>query len=189
MDDNARELESDMGARIRSVALELFTKQGYEKTSLRQIAERLGVSKAAVYYHYRTKVSILDDLLRPLADGEEEIIDAAHYVSVEKPEGRYQIIVRFIDLLLEHRELATYVMTDIVGASNSRMVPRLQRYDRQLIEMLSPEGVPRAEQVRALSAFGAVMAVLTLAEVPSEELRPLVLQTARDALRVPDVVS
>src|SRR5262249_12854805 len=37
--------------RIQAIALELFAEQGYEKTSLREIAERLGVTKAALYYH------------------------------------------------------------------------------------------------------------------------------------------
>ena len=38
--------------RILDIALELFTERGYDKTSLRQIAEQLGFSKAAIYYHF-----------------------------------------------------------------------------------------------------------------------------------------
>ena len=38
----------DTRARIQRVALELFAEQGYERTSLREIAERLGVTKAAL---------------------------------------------------------------------------------------------------------------------------------------------
>ncbi len=45
--------------RILDIALELFTEQGYDKTSLRQIAERLGFSKAAIYYHFASKEDIL----------------------------------------------------------------------------------------------------------------------------------
>jgi AcrR family transcriptional regulator len=60
---------------IRDVALELFAEQGYEKTSLREIAERLGVTKAAVYYHYRTKEEILESLFSDLLGGVQEIID------------------------------------------------------------------------------------------------------------------
>ena len=37
-------------ARILWIALDLFTAQGYDRTSIRQIAERLGFSKAAIYY-------------------------------------------------------------------------------------------------------------------------------------------
>ena len=38
---------SDTRERIIRVALELFSEQGYEQTSLREIADRLGVTKAA----------------------------------------------------------------------------------------------------------------------------------------------
>ena len=50
----------DTRARIQAIALELFTEQGYEKTSLREIAERLGVTKAALYYHFKSKEEIVD---------------------------------------------------------------------------------------------------------------------------------
>ena len=51
--------------RIQRVALELFTEQGYEKTSLREVAERLGVTKAALYYHFKSKDEIVSAWSRP----------------------------------------------------------------------------------------------------------------------------
>ena len=44
--------------RILDVALERFIRQGYAGTSLREIAEDLGFSKAALYYHYASKEDI-----------------------------------------------------------------------------------------------------------------------------------
>ncbi len=49
----------DTRARIQQVALELFAEHGYERTSLREIAERLGVTKAALYYHFKSKEDIV----------------------------------------------------------------------------------------------------------------------------------
>lgn len=54
------------------IALELFTTRGYEATSLREIAERLGVSKAALYYHFASK----DDLLRSLMGARGSEVEA-----------------------------------------------------------------------------------------------------------------
>ena len=45
--------------RILNVALDLFTEKGYDGASLREIAERLGVTKAAIYYHFASKDDIL----------------------------------------------------------------------------------------------------------------------------------
>lgn len=54
-------MPQDMGTkqRILGIALELFTSKGYAETSLREIAERVGVSKAALYYHFPSKGDIL----------------------------------------------------------------------------------------------------------------------------------
>ena len=51
-----------MRERILDVSLELFNEQGYDKTSLREIAERLDVTKAALYYHFERKEDILLEL-------------------------------------------------------------------------------------------------------------------------------
>src|SRR6185295_3249824 len=67
----------DTRTRIQQVALELFTEHGYEATSLREIAERLEVTKAALYYHFKTKediiISVFEDLTRPI----DELIEWA----------------------------------------------------------------------------------------------------------------
>lgn len=67
-----RESTGGTRQRIQAVALELFTEQGYEKTSLREIAERLGVTKAALYYHFKSKdeivTSFVEDRLRRMDD-------------------------------------------------------------------------------------------------------------------------
>jgi AcrR family transcriptional regulator len=45
--------------RILDVALDLFTDQGFDGTSMREIAERLHMSKPAIYYHFASKEEIL----------------------------------------------------------------------------------------------------------------------------------
>jgi AcrR family transcriptional regulator len=57
--------------------MELFSERGYEKTSLREIAERLGVTKAALYYHFRTKEDIVASLSEDLRRGIDAIVDWA----------------------------------------------------------------------------------------------------------------
>ena len=45
--------------RILNVAIDLFTEKGFDGASLREIAERLDVTKAAIYYHFASKDDIL----------------------------------------------------------------------------------------------------------------------------------
>jgi AcrR family transcriptional regulator len=48
---------------ILGAAQELFAAHGYAGTSVADIAGRLGMSKAALYYHFRSKTEILQALL------------------------------------------------------------------------------------------------------------------------------
>ncbi|HKS47865.1 MAG TPA: helix-turn-helix domain-containing protein [Amycolatopsis sp.] len=66
---------SDTRERIQQVALALFAEQGYEKTSLREIAEKLNVTKAALYYHFKTKEDIVASLFEDLAVSLDEILE------------------------------------------------------------------------------------------------------------------
>ena len=50
-------------ATILKEAASLFSEQGYERTSMREIAERTGVSKPAIYYHFANKQSLFEELI------------------------------------------------------------------------------------------------------------------------------
>ncbi|WP_433184433.1 TetR/AcrR family transcriptional regulator [Actinoallomurus sp. CA-150999] len=92
------EHRGDTRARIQAVALELFAEQGYEKTSLREIAERLNVTKAALYYHFKTKediiVSLFDDHLGRL----DELIAWGREQPATR-EMRQELVRRYADNL------------------------------------------------------------------------------------------
>ncbi|WP_414168620.1 TetR/AcrR family transcriptional regulator [Streptoverticillium reticulum] len=65
---------SNTRQRIQDVALKLFLEQGYEKTALREISDELGVTKAALYYHFKTKEDILVSLFLDLGRKMDELI-------------------------------------------------------------------------------------------------------------------
>jgi AcrR family transcriptional regulator len=92
------ERRTDTRDQIRAVALELFAEQGYEKTSLREIAARLGVTKAAVYYHYRTKEEILSSLLDEHLAGMDAIVEWAEALPAGRGRRR-AVLERYSELL------------------------------------------------------------------------------------------
>ena len=49
---------------ILDAALELFSVQGYEATSISQLADAVGIRKASLYSHFENKQAILDELIR-----------------------------------------------------------------------------------------------------------------------------
>ena len=66
--------QADTRQRALDVALELFAEQGYEKTSLREIAERLDVTKAALYYHFASKEALLNGIVDSLVEPADELV-------------------------------------------------------------------------------------------------------------------
>src|SRR2546429_4986714 len=89
---------TDTRSRVQKVALELFAEQGYEKTSLREIADRLGVTKAALYYHFKSKEeivwTIVDDYL---AEVDEVIAWAGEQPAT--PEARRATLERYAEVV------------------------------------------------------------------------------------------
>src|SRR3954447_22766474 len=61
-------------ALARRTALRLFTEQGYEATSLRQIADELGINKASLYYYFESKEAILQSLVEERGIEAEQLL-------------------------------------------------------------------------------------------------------------------
>lgn len=53
---------------ILNAALEMFSVQGFEATSMSQIAEAVGIRKASLYSHFESKQAILDELEREVLE-------------------------------------------------------------------------------------------------------------------------
>ena len=152
----------DMRNQILQVALELFTKQGYDKTSLREIAERLEVSKAALYYHFMSK----EEILRALIAGIPRAFDALIAWGESLPrsvESRKEILRRLSALTSEKlNPVLRFVQansTAIEAVSGDResmhelFTPGLRRIGNILVE----PGAELTDQIRAIIAVNLVM--------------------------------
>src|SRR5262250_1891349 len=90
----------DTRARIQQVAVELFTEHGYEGTSLREIAERLDLTKAALYYHFKSKEDIVRSLVEDYYGQIDELI-AWGKAQPRTDEVRREIIRRYVGIVAE----------------------------------------------------------------------------------------
>ena len=100
MTRTTRSRRGDTRARIQQVALELFAEQGYDKTSLREIAERLDVTKAALYYHFKSK----EDIVRSLVEdyiGQIDALIAWAKAQPRTPETRGEILGRYVQIVAD----------------------------------------------------------------------------------------
>ena len=65
---------TDTRHRIHAVALEVFIERGWEGATLREIADRLGITRPALYYHFKSKEDILASVHRDLSQSIDGII-------------------------------------------------------------------------------------------------------------------
>ncbi len=66
--------QTDTKSRILSVALELFSKNGYEGVSVKQIAEGVGIKDSSLYKHFKSKQEIFDTLLTQMGTRFEKTV-------------------------------------------------------------------------------------------------------------------
>ncbi|MFC9625568.1 TetR/AcrR family transcriptional regulator [Streptomyces sp. NPDC056930] len=168
--------------RIQDVALELFAEQGYEKTSLREISERLDVTKAALYYHFKTKedilVSIFDDLNRPV----EELIEwgrgQPHSLETKK-----EILRRYSEALTAAAPLFRFMQENQATVRDLSIGKTIKDRVVGLVDLIKDPDAPLTDQVRcftALFTMHAGMFALKDFEGDPEEKRKAVLEVAFD---------
>ena len=85
-------------------ALDLFIEKGYDKTSLREIAEQLGFTKAALYYHFASKDDILMALHMRLHVFGRDALSKIGEAPVTLLEWR-DLLDDVIDQMLTHRKI------------------------------------------------------------------------------------
>jgi len=188
MDHTAPTPRTDTRSRVQKVALELFAEQGYEKTSLREIAERLGVTKAALYYHFKSK----EDIVHSFTDDYFTEIDTLLDWARTQPRGhetRLAVLDRYVGIVLAGSEVFRFLEQN--RASVQGMEAGKERFARfrdrldGLVDVLAGTGAPLRDRVRATCAVLAVGAtcMFYLQEVDDpDKLRAIVLETATDLI-------
>ena len=80
--------EKNTKEKILEEALKLFAQSGYMGTSMNDIASKLGVTKAALYKHYRSKQEILDSIIEKMNE-----LDMERVKQYEMPEGEMSKVI------------------------------------------------------------------------------------------------
>ncbi|WP_351231781.1 helix-turn-helix domain-containing protein [Streptomyces sp. NPDC002133] len=168
--------------RIQDVALELFAEQGYEKTSLREIAERLQVTKAALYYHFKTKedivISLFQDLNRPV----DELIAWAE----DQPrtlETKLEILRRYQEALTGAAPLFRFMQENQATVRELSIGVTFKERMVTLVQLVQEPDLGMTDRVRCVSALFTMHAgtfFMQNVEGDPEEKREAVLEVAID---------
>ena len=156
-----------MDRRIAHLALDRFRVSGFVGTSIADLAGALGVSKAAIYYHYRSKDALLHHLIDPLLDAIDVCIHD-HTTPARTPRG---LLSAYLAVLLAHPDVVPLIATDVAVLNHPTIGPRLRAQNQQLQSLLAGPDTSISARLRAEAAVGAIWRPL-IAQPPLDLTSP-----------------
>jgi AcrR family transcriptional regulator len=169
-------------AQVLDVALELFAAQGFAATSTRELSERLGFTKAALYYYFRTKDELLAALLAPSLEELRQLVEGAP--AAPTPAARRELLAGYLRLVVNHRRVIQVMSQDPSVGRRPVSAEAAPLYAR-LTLLLSGKAKPGArERARVRAALGGIHAAVLHAEPddPLDVVEDAALTAATGAL-------
>lgn len=185
MEATKQQRRGDTRQRIQDVALELFAEQGYEKTSLREIAERLDVTKAALYYHFKTKEDILRGILEGLVRPMTELIEWGGR-QPRTLETKLEVLRRYGDALTTAEPIVRFLQENQAAIRELNTGELFIDRMVELNDLMKEPDSSLADQVRcscALITMHAGIFALKDTEGDPEDKRKAVLEVAMDLVK------
>ena len=179
---------------ILRVAVDLFIEQGYDATSVSQLAERLGLTKSALYHHFASKEELLSLALEQALGGLEAVLQTPDATTGTASE-RLGAVLHGAVRVLAARLPAVTLLLRVRGNSDTERsaLARRRAFDRRvtaLVRAAQDEGSVRADidaSVATRLVFGMVNSLVEwyrpTGPEGADQLADDVLAVALDGLR------
>ncbi len=169
---------------ILSAAARLFATLGYKGTSLQDIADEVGCSKATLLYHFVSKHTILADLVGPpvreLAVLDDEL------AALDPAAARDLAIDRFVNLVLTYRQEIAVIYHDLPQLFALPDFVDLRLLTDRLVAAIAGRSTEPAAVIGAQVMLAGIATIaLDRTDISDDELRPALIGVARRALIPP----
>lgn len=171
-------------ARVHDAALRLFAEHGVSGTSLQMIADELGVTKAAVYWHYRSKDDIVLGVITPHLEKLADVVETARARRGRR--ARVETVVTGLaDLVVRTRRVYVVLTGDPVATDLLHRHETLHTVGDDLLDLLTGPEADDTDRVAALMFLAGVVGPLrnpACASIPDDDLRELLVENGRRLL-------
>ena len=172
--------------RVIAAALDLFTTKGVNGTSLQMIADRAGITKASVYYQFKTK----EEIVIAVAEADMARLEEA-VAKAEAADDRTQaldvLLEDLIGLAVDHRRMVPLLQNDpVMVRLLAEREPFRDLMDRlyRLLASADPAADGRVPAAMLSGAIGGAVTHPLVADVDDETLRAGLLDVARRFLHL-----
>lgn len=172
---------------IRLAAIELFSSKGFEQSSLREVADAVGITKASLYYHYASKVDLLVAIIEPMFEDLRVLVERLDGRE-HSPQTVRDVLTEHLRSSLSHRTAGTLCMRDTVAILNAAgdRYPDMIEMSRRLCTWLAGPGADDEAVLRATAAMQVLSAALMSEDVvpdaPEELIEQVLLEAALGVL-------
>ncbi len=138
--------------KIRRAADELFCTVGYDGVSVRDVAERAGVNKALVFYHFKSKEELFERVLERYYEAHRRALADAFGAEGDPRERMHRLADAYLDFMAENVRYAVLVQQQIANPETHPLVeknlaPLYRWIERALSEVAPHEGPSGARQL------------------------------------------
>jgi len=171
---------SDTKERILAAARELFAQKGVQKTSLQDIADRLGITKPALYYHFASREELVRSIVQPLIDAGKRFVEEQEKAPSVEPRALFE---GFFDFHYERRGDILILLYEMGTLAELGLVDVVFDWRTRIAELLCGPNPPLAQAVRVAVALGGVQdCTIEFPDAPREELRTAAVDAAMATL-------
>lgn len=166
--------------RIQDTARELFARQGVQRTSLQDIADRLGITKPALYYHFKSREELIRSIVVPLIE------EGDRFVADEESRGRTdprKLLEGYFDFHYRHRQDLVLVLAELTMLAELGLIDSVLAWRDRLGKLVFGPNPTLSQSTRAVVAFGGLQdCCLQFPDTPYPELRAASVLAALAAL-------
>jgi len=168
--------------RIQDVARDLFARHGVQRTSLQDIADKLGITKPALYYHFSSREELVRSIVQPLIDDGEQFV--LHLECRGGIDAR-ELLEGYFDFHYRHRRDLMLVLAELTTLADLGLIDTVLAWRDRLGKLVFGPHPTLPQAARAVIAFGGLQdCCLQFPDVPVDELRAASVAGAFAALRM-----
>src|SRR3954453_23735221 len=118
----------------------MFLSQGVQNTSLKQISDRLGITKPALYYHFASRDELIRSIIQPFMD------DLERFVTERRPGDLRLLLEDYFELIWRYRDVIVVVLHAPAVLEELNLMDRMWEWRARLTSLLiGPEPTVAAQ--------------------------------------------
>ncbi|MGZ3145471.1 TetR/AcrR family transcriptional regulator [Lentzea chajnantorensis] len=174
---------SDTKQRILTTARELFAAKGVQQTSLQEIADRLGITKPALYYHFSSREELIRSIVEPLLNDGQSFLEQMERRADVAPR---ELLEGFFDFHHRYRADMLFLLTEMTTLAELGLIDVVLSWRARLSRLIFGDHPTLEQEARAVLAFGGMQdCTMQFPDAPVDELRAATVAAAWDALGLP----